>query len=167
MGSVPLWDRNLEAESIAFCVCPKISRQCNELSGEPVMAWSVPCDCVIEMESDRDRSNRVQKNVGEFRGRREASAKDGSGATSQVSPEFANVPVVEPGELGEILHGLNNVLVSIVLNAEIMEWKLPSYSRMRRNTHEIQRSAQRAGVLLKRLTVRTDPPEASADVKAS
>jgi hypothetical protein len=54
-------------------------------------------------------------------------------------------------DLGEILHGLNNVFVSILLNAQFMEWKLPSYSRMRRNTHEIQRSAQRAGVLLKRL----------------
>ena len=59
-------------------------------------------------------------------------------------------------ELGEILHGINNVLVSIVLNAQIMEWKLPSYSKMRRNTHEIQRSAQRAGVLLKRLSTRKD-----------
>ncbi len=58
-------------------------------------------------------------------------------------------------DLREIVHGLNNVLVSILLNAQFMEWKLPSYSRMRRNTHEIQRSAQRAGVLLKRLVVRS------------
>jgi hypothetical protein len=119
------------------------------------------------MESDRDRSNPVVMNEGEFQGRREANAKDGSDATSQVSPELANAPVVEPGELGEILHALNNVLVSIVLNAQIMEWKLPSYSRMRRNTHEIQRSAQRAGVLLKRITVRTEPPKHQPGVKAS
>lgn len=51
----------------------------------------------------------------------------------------------------EILHGLNNVLVSILLNAQLMEWKLPSYSHLRRNVHEIERSAQRAGILLKRL----------------
>ena len=55
------------------------------------------------------------------------------------------------GQQDEILHGLNNVLVSILLNAQLIEWKLPSYSHLRRNVHEIERSAQRAVVLLKRL----------------
>jgi hypothetical protein len=60
------------------------------------------------------------------------------------------------------------VLVSIVLNAQIMEWKLPSYSLMRRNTHEIQRSAQRAGVLLKRLAAqRTAPTDSEAVVEST
>ena len=65
------------------------------------------------------------------------------------------------GQQGEILHGLNNVLVSIVLNAQLIAWKLPTYSRLRRNVHEIERGAQRAGVLLKRLLaekrLREDP----------
>ena len=73
----------------------------------------------------------------------------------QAAPEN---PPARAEELSEILHGLNNVLVSILLNAQIMEWKLPSYSRMRRNTHEIQRSAQRAGVLLKRLAGHSGAP---------
>lgn len=77
-----------------------------------------------------------------------------SSATSRSSEKLTEVPV-NPEDFGEIVHGLNNVLVSILLNAQFMEWKLPSYSRMRRNTHEIQRSAQRAGVLLKRLTSRS------------
>jgi hypothetical protein len=55
------------------------------------------------------------------------------------------------GQQAEIMHGLNNVLVSIMLNAQLIGWKLPSYSRLRRNVHEIERSAQRAGKLLKRL----------------
>jgi hypothetical protein len=55
------------------------------------------------------------------------------------------------GQQAEVLHGLNNVLVSILLNAQLIEWKLPSYSHLRRNVHEIERSAQRAAVLLKRL----------------
>ena len=76
---------------------------------------------------------------------------DGASLPQQAVPENRTAIPARAEELGEILHGLNNVLVSILLNAQIMEWKLPSYSRMRRNTHEIQRSAQRAGVLLKRL----------------
>jgi hypothetical protein len=84
----------------------------------------------------------------------------------QASPENPTAMPARAEELSEILHGLNNVLVSILLNAQIMEWKLPSYSRMRRNTHEIQRSAQRAGVLLKRLAGHsgaTHKPAAAAD----
>ena len=54
-------------------------------------------------------------------------------------------------EPSQILHGLNNMLVSILLNAQVIEWKLPSYSRIRRNVHEIERSAQRGAVLLSRL----------------
>jgi hypothetical protein len=50
-----------------------------------------------------------------------------------------------------ILHGLNNVLASMLLNAQVMEWKLPSYSRSRRYLHEIERNAQRGGELVKRL----------------
>jgi hypothetical protein len=59
----------------------------------------------------------------------------------------------------EIVHGLNNVLVSIMLNAQLIGWKLPSYSRLRRNVHEIERSTQRAGTLLKRLLAEERPRE--------
>src|ERR1035441_8889604 len=51
----------------------------------------------------------------------------------------------------ETLHGLNNVLASMLLNAQVLEWKLPSYSRSRRYLHEIERNAQRGGELVKRL----------------
>jgi hypothetical protein len=54
-------------------------------------------------------------------------------------------------EPSQILHGINNMLVSILLNAQVIEWKLPSYSRIRRNVHEVERSAQRGAVLLSRL----------------
>lgn len=78
---------------------------------------------------------------------------------AQASAASLRTPENTTEDLSEILHGLNNVLVSILLNAQFMEWKLPSYSRMRRNTHEIQRGAQRAGVLLKRLSPRPPPPK--------
>jgi hypothetical protein len=55
------------------------------------------------------------------------------------------------GDCADILHGLNNVLASMLLNAQVMEWKLPSYSRSKRYLHEIERNAQRGGELVKRL----------------
>lgn len=64
---------------------------------------------------------------------------------------------VDP-ECAELLHGLNNVLVGTLLNAQVMEWKLPSYSRLKRNLHEIERNAQRGGELVKRLLKRLSVP---------
>jgi hypothetical protein len=54
-------------------------------------------------------------------------------------------------QIVELLHELNNVFVSVLLNTQVMEWKLPSYSRLKRNLHEVQRNAQRGGELAKRL----------------
>lgn len=104
----------------------------------------------------------VTEGASDFRGVDEVTA---IGRADAINQNVAANPsaTVSANELGEILHGLNNVLVSIVLNAQIMEWKLPSYSLMRRNTHEIQRSARRAGVLLKRLSARTIAPNTSPD----
>lgn len=76
---------------------------------------------------------------------------EAEGDVASRSSGILSEAMTSPEDLGDIVHGLNNVLVSILLNAQFMEWKLPSYSLMRRNTHEIQRSAKRAGVLLKRL----------------
>lgn len=50
-----------------------------------------------------------------------------------------------------VLHDLNNAFAVVLMNAQVMEGKLPSYSRSKRYIHEIERSAQRGGALLKRL----------------
>lgn len=50
-----------------------------------------------------------------------------------------------------MLHDLNNAFAVVLLNAQVMECKLPSYSRSKRYIHEIERGAQRGGALLKRL----------------
>jgi len=42
----------------------------------------------------------------------------------------------------------------VLLNAQVMEWKLPSYSRSKRYLHEIERNAQRGGELVRRLLAR-------------
>jgi hypothetical protein len=77
-------------------------------------------------------------------------------ATFDGDRDPSGVTAVSAGQTGgdgcaEILHGLNNVLASMLLNAQVLEWKLPSYSRSRRYLHEIERNAQRGGELVKRL----------------
>ena len=54
----------------------------------------------------------------------------------------------------EILHDLGNAFASVLLNAQVLDGKMPSYSRAKRYVHEIERSAQRGGALLKRLMER-------------
>ena len=51
----------------------------------------------------------------------------------------------------DLLHDLNNVLAAVLTNAQVLDGKLPSYSRSKRYIHEIERGAQRGGVLIKRL----------------
>jgi hypothetical protein len=57
-------------------------------------------------------------------------------------------------DCAEILLGLNNALAGTLLNAQVMEWKLPSHSRSKRYVHEIERNAQRGGELVKQLLAR-------------
>ena len=76
------------------------------------------------------------------------------------------------GDCAEILHGLNNVLAGMLLNAQVMEWKLPSYSRSKRYLHEIERNAQRGGEMVKRLLERLqsgsrEDPRSDRDCEAS
>jgi hypothetical protein len=49
------------------------------------------------------------------------------------------------------LHELANSVTAVLINAQVLEWKLPPYSRLKRAVREIERHAQRSGGLLKRL----------------
>lgn len=51
----------------------------------------------------------------------------------------------------ELLEAVNSALALILINAQALDGKLPPYSRSKRYIHEIERSAQRGGALLKRL----------------
>ena len=107
----------------------------------------------------------LAKEHGLFRGRTMAALEDGSESPGQppnpgaswpenirAAERNGNLPVWHERETcRDILHGLNNALVSILLNAQVIGWKLPSYSRLKRNVHEVERSAQRGGLLVQRL----------------
>ncbi len=67
--------------------------------------------------------------------------------TSQPSP-------LATGSCTELLRELHNAFAAVLLNAQVLDGKLPSYSRSKRYIHEIERSAQRGGALLKRFLER-------------
>jgi len=84
----------------------------------------------------------------------EPGSKTDTSTPAGIANDFCRPGIRD--ECAELLHGLNNALVSMLLNAQVMEWKLPSYSRLKRNLHEIERNAQRGGELVKRLLQRLD-----------
>ena len=57
----------------------------------------------------------------------------------------------------DTVHELANAMTAVLINAQVLEWKLPPYSRMKRPVREIERHAQRGGVLLKRLLRHFEP----------
>jgi hypothetical protein len=54
----------------------------------------------------------------------------------------------------ELLHQLSNVITPILMHAQILEWKLPPYSHLKRSVRELERNARRGSELLKSLVRR-------------
>jgi hypothetical protein len=55
-----------------------------------------------------------------------------------------------------LVHELSNLMTSVLLNAQMLEWKLPPYSHLKRPVREVARNAQRASELMRRLQRRCD-----------
>ncbi|MGC2110598.1 MAG: hypothetical protein WA655_13835 [Candidatus Korobacteraceae bacterium] len=51
----------------------------------------------------------------------------------------------------DLVHELSNVMTGVMVNAQLLDWRLPPYSRLKRPIHEMERNAQRARELLKAL----------------
>jgi hypothetical protein len=58
------------------------------------------------------------------------------------------------GECAEVLHEIANLMTGVLVNAQVLGWKLPPYSHLKRPVREVERNAQRGGELLKRLMQR-------------
>jgi hypothetical protein len=58
------------------------------------------------------------------------------------------------GDCAEMLHELSNVMTGVLTNAQLLGWKLPPYSHLKRSVREVERGAQRSGELLRRLKER-------------
>ena len=58
------------------------------------------------------------------------------------------------GECTDLVHELANTTTAVLINAQLLGWKLPPYSRLKRPVREIERNAQRGSELIKRLLSR-------------
>ncbi len=58
------------------------------------------------------------------------------------------------GDYSDLLHELANITTAVLINAQLLGWKLPPYSRLKRPVREIERNAQRSAELMKRLSSR-------------
>lgn len=54
-------------------------------------------------------------------------------------------------DCADMLHQLANTVNAVLLHIQVMEWKLPPYSRLKRPVREVGRHAQRSAGLLERL----------------
>jgi hypothetical protein len=50
-----------------------------------------------------------------------------------------------------LVHELANTITAVLVNVQVLGWKVPPYSRLKRPLREIERNAQRGGELMKRL----------------
>ena len=70
-------------------------------------------------------------------------------------PEDRNVAAPHLRHAGcgrsDTLHELANSMTAVLINAQVLQWKLPPYSRLKRPVREIEIHAQRSETLLKRL----------------
>jgi hypothetical protein len=58
---------------------------------------------------------------------------------------------------GGLLHDLSNLVGAVLLNANLLGWKLPPYSHLKRPVKEIERNTQCASELLRRLKAQCNP----------
>jgi hypothetical protein len=77
-------------------------------------------------------------------------------------PEMARPLRLQCSDCEELLHELSNVITGVLMNAQVLEWKLPPYSHLKRSVREVERNAQRGGELLKRLMRRLARVEAKS-----
>jgi hypothetical protein len=104
----------------------------------------------------------ITLNSGE--GDRQCEAMDSSCCGSKGRAlEVARPLRLQCSDCEVLLHELSNVVTGVLMNAQMLEWKLPPYSHLKRSVREMERNAQRGGELLKRLMRRLAPGEANSE----
>ena len=76
-----------------------------------------------------------------------SSCGDGKGRV----PEKARPLRLQCSDCEELLHDLASVLTGVLMQSQMMAWKLPPYSHLKRSVREIERNAQRGSELMKRI----------------
>jgi hypothetical protein len=66
----------------------------------------------------------------------------------------------------EVLHELANVMTGVLVHAQVLGWKLPPYSHLKRPVREVERNAQRGGELVKRLMNRCTEKSSAGELQS-
>lgn len=91
-----------------------------------------------------------------------SSCGDGKGRVAETARPLR----LQCSDCEILLHELSNVITGVLMNAQVLQWKLPPYSHLKRSVREVERNAQRGSELLKRLMrpLAHVAPESSAAV---
>ena len=89
----------------------------------------------------------------------EAIASSSCGDSKGRVPEMARPLRLQCRDCEELLHQLANVITPILMHAQMLEWKLPPYSHLKRSVRELERNARRGSELLKALIRRAGDGE--------
>jgi hypothetical protein len=83
-----------------------------------------------------------------------SSAEQGRGECDAGNPRSSRA---FNGDCADLVHELANTTTAVLMNAQVLAWKLPPYSHLKRPLREIERNAHRGGELMKRLLSRLAP----------
>lgn len=94
-------------------------------------------------------------------GQSEATASSCGDGKGRV-PETARPLRLQCRDCEELLHQLSNVITPILMHAQMLEWKLPPYSHLKRSVRELERNARRGSELVKALMRRVGDADLSS-----
>lgn len=92
----------------------------------------------------------------------EAVASSSCGDSKGRVAQMARPLRLQCRDCEELLHQLSNVITPILMHAQMLEWKLPPYSHLKRPVRELERNARRASELLKALMRRVGDGDLSS-----
>jgi len=69
-------------------------------------------------------------------------------------------------DCADLVHELANTTTAVLMNAQVLRWKLPPYSHLKRPLREIERNAQRGGELMRQLLGRLALTDDTKDTTA-
>jgi hypothetical protein len=87
-------------------------------------------------------------------GQRSESTVSSCGDSEGHASNTASPSQLLPADWNQDLYELCGLVTGILLNAQLLEWKLPPYSHLKRPLREVERNAQRSSELLKGLISR-------------
>ena len=115
------------------------------------MSTQIPTGRLNQIGPAQEDSGNFSAPVTFLRGKASEAMAPSGGQGEEGGAKTPLSPQAGWGGCADTLHELANTVNAVLINAQLLEWKLPPYSRLKRPVREIERHAQRSGALLKRL----------------